>query len=644
MKDRKFSNCRGIYFNNEESDNKEPSDESNNNGEKDKEKNIPNNGTIIIINCLNNICKVNEVDDPNENNGENGISCENGKCIFIPEEIENEKGDDDTKKKNLKRYIYIGVIIIWIICIFLNFIFIFACGGISCANCKCSCYVFYTFFIAIIFSPFFMVYFLFFVCCSKCDCCCSKCDCCSPSSLVFFNNKSDANTQNNIPSEKGPVYLSKNKRIPSEIIKLKNDNQTEIDEEEREIKIEKKKIYIQKHSSPCDIELVDGDYYLINNEEVKIILMLYHSLKLISKSISIYTFNIAQFNLIKKKLENELLYINVVLLNEDCTNFIYSEYIIISFIESKISKESRKKYPSFETKLNSRKFYTDEFANNILNEYTGKYLYLICNDDYLKKSNISLNESISSSESNITNSVKAHEIQVPVVNRKYVTNEYNICFIIDNTGSMDQWINIIKDICHNFFVEITQKFSEYKFYFGCVLYADEPSTKKDKNYPINFTQDEKKFKSELANIQLQSGGDEAEDWVGGFKVALEDLTWGNGTKLIFHIADAPQHGKHFNTDKKGDDFLNDENDKYGKDLIQLIKKCSERNIKITGISINNVCSFKVFKEEYEKVDGPKYEIIDIKGEELKKGSDYMNKKMFNIIENCINQNKAENFI
>ena len=32
----------------------------------------------------------------------------------------------------------------------------------------------------------------------------------------------------------------------------------------------KKKIYIQKHSSPCDIELVDGDYYLINNEEVKI--------------------------------------------------------------------------------------------------------------------------------------------------------------------------------------------------------------------------------------------------------------------------------------------------------------------------------------------------------------------------------------
>ena len=97
-------------------------------------------------------------------------------------------------------------------------------------------------------------------------------------------------------------------------------------------------------------------------------------------------------------------------------------------------------------------------------------------------------------------------------------------------------------------------------------------------------------------------------------MALEDLTWGNGTKLIFHIADAPQHGKHFNTDKKGDDFLNDENDKYGKDLIQLIKKCSERNIKITGISINNVCSFKVFNEEYEKVDGPKYEIIRSRNE------------------------------
>ena len=231
-----------------------------------------------------------------------------------------------------------------------------------------------------------------------------------------------------------------------------------------------------------------------------------------------------------------------------------------------------------------------------------------------------------------------------MINRKYVTNEYNICFIIDNTGSMSHLIESIKEICHNFFVKITKKYSEYKFYFGCVLYADKPSIETDENFIINFTQNENEFKSQLNKINLQNGEDIAEDWVSGFKLALEDLNWGNGTKLIFHIADAPAHGKHFNIKKKDDLFLKDENDVHGKNLLNLIKKCSERNIKISGISVNDIGSFDVFQKEYEKVKGPKYEIIKMNGNELNKGKDYINKKMLDIIENSINQNKAENFI
>ena len=209
---------------------------------------------------------------------------------------------------------------------------------------------------------------------------------------------------------------------------------------------------------------------------------------------------------------------------------------------------------------------------------------------------------------------------------------------------MESWIKIIKDICNNFFVEITKKYSEYIFYFGCVLYADSPSKSTDKNFSISFTQDKDEFKSKLEAIGLQDGGDCAEDWVSGFRIALEELNWGNGTKLIFHIADSPQHGKLFNTDKKNDDFLDNDYDIHGKNLLELIKKCSERNIKITGISINKVCSFKVFQREYEKVKGPKYEIIEVNGTELTNGNDYMNKKMFNIIEKSINENRAEKFI
>ena len=261
---------------------------------------------------------------------------------------------------------------------------------------------------------------------------------------------------------------------------------------------------------------------------------------------------------------------NIILLDEECTNFVYSDYTIISYIDSEISEKSKKQYPKIKTKLNSRKFYSEEFTNNILNNYTGKGLYLVCNVEYLSKSNDDLDESIKSSITQAPIGNIAREIQVPIINRKYVSNEYNICFIIDNTGSMGNWINIIKEICHNLFVEITKKFSKYEFYFACALYGDKPSISSDQNFKISFTKDENEFKSKLEEIELQNGDDVAEDWVSGFKIALDDLNWGNGTKLIFHIADAPQHGKHFNTDKKDDKFLKDVNDVHGQNLLQLI--------------------------------------------------------------------------
>ena len=143
-----------------------------------------------------------------------------------------------------------------------------------------------------------------------------------------------------------------------------------------EKKKEKEKI-IQTHSGFCDIEVIDDEYYLVNKKEAEIILMISGSLKhmSISNSVFIYTFNKAQVKLIKKTLGKELSGIDVILLNEECTNFVYSEYIIISYIGSKISDESRKKYPGVKPRLNSVKFYTEEFTNNILKNYTGKILF-----------------------------------------------------------------------------------------------------------------------------------------------------------------------------------------------------------------------------------------------------------------------------
>ena len=198
-----------------------------------------------------------------------------------------------------------------------------------------------------------------------------------------------------------------------------------------------------------------------------------------------------------------------------------------------------------------------------MKNYTKNKLYLVCNYDYLEKeieiiNDNAINNSLENSESNdnlivtenkiIPFAKVSNELIVSKINRDYVSNEYNVCFIIDNTGSMNIWINIIKNICSNLFTEIVKKYDQYIFSFGCVLYGDKPSVHTDQNFAINFTKNVIEFKNQLEEKKSQEGDDCAEDWVSGFKIALEDLNWGNGTKLIFHIADAPTHGKTFNID------------------------------------------------------------------------------------------------
>ena len=155
-------------------------------------------------------------------------------------------------------------------------------------------------FFAIIFAPFFLIYILICFCCE----------------IKWYESKSVSNKNNSINSNNNisndinknginPVSNNNNIRSNSEIITLKELKNEPDREYEKELEKEKKKIIIQKHSGFCDIIEFKGYYYLINNEEVKLVFLLYQSLKLVSKSISIYTFNIAQLDLIKKNLKKE---------------------------------------------------------------------------------------------------------------------------------------------------------------------------------------------------------------------------------------------------------------------------------------------------------------------------------------------------
>jgi hypothetical protein len=65
-------------------------------------------------------------------------------------------------------------------------------------------------------------------------------------------------------------------------------------------------------------------------------------------------------------------------------------------------------------------------------------------------------------------------------------------------------------------------------------------------YIKNFTEDIEDLKKYINSVTLFAGGDAPEDVVGGMRKLL-DQSWTNGSsKQVFHIFDAPCHGKKYN--------------------------------------------------------------------------------------------------
>lgn len=75
-------------------------------------------------------------------------------------------------------------------------------------------------------------------------------------------------------------------------------------------------------------------------------------------------------------------------------------------------------------------------------------------------------------------------------------------------------------------------------------------------------------------------------------MALDNISWRNGTRLIIHIEDAPAHGNEWCEE----DNHNEENSK----LYPMVQKCVDKNIKIIVFQIGSYPKpfFTKFEKEY----------------------------------------------
>lgn len=171
----------------------------------------------------------------------------------------------------------------------------------------------------------------------------------------------------------------------------------------------------------------------------------------------------------------------------------------------------------------------------------------------------------------------------------------DIIYLIDSTGSMGAETKKASKLIIENSIDLNKKYLYYDFQFGIVFYNDPIDCQKDKNDFFQLGRDIDGIKKFCDNWANQSGGDDAEDWVGGYDIALNKILWRNGKKIIVHICDAPAHGKKYSKNS-GD---NHKEKKFEKQLDNLIIKCAKNNIEIVGLYKKD--SAKFCFEECQKI-------------------------------------------
>lgn len=177
----------------------------------------------------------------------------------------------------------------------------------------------------------------------------------------------------------------------------------------------------------------------------------------------------------------------------------------------------------------------------------------------------------------------------------------DICFLLDITGSMGSYIQMMGKCLNDLVFYFSSTFAPKKVYMSFVGYRDFGDN--DQFVIEDFANIDMKnvLKSSIyqriKNIKVFGGGDFPEDIRGAIKHALK-LKWRSMNKFVVLIADAPTHGKRYC--ENGDDYPEE-------DIQDAIEELMKRKIGFIGVE---------FAKETDKMYKELTEIYKHKGMEI----------------------------
>ena len=189
----------------------------------------------------------------------------------------------------------------------------------------------------------------------------------------------------------------------------------------------------------------------------------------------------------------------------------------------------------------------------------------------------------------------------------------DLCFMVDCTGSMDRYIAEVKGKIQDLVEDIRRKFTSLKLFISFVGYRDHSDGANRITF-LDFSQSVPIFKEFVENVRVGGGGDEPEDVFGGIEQVC-NLTWSRPTRILFHVGDAPCHGRRFHNDAY-DEFP--DGDPRGLKIEDLLRKVKQLGLIYYFARLNNTTD-KMIAEFAAVMGGPD----QIDTFELKDASDLM---------------------
>ncbi|KAI1707811.1 alpha-kinase family domain-containing protein [Ditylenchus destructor] len=194
-----------------------------------------------------------------------------------------------------------------------------------------------------------------------------------------------------------------------------------------------------------------------------------------------------------------------------------------------------------------------------------------------------------------------------------------LCFLVDVTGSMATYIDGVRDSIFKIVEKLTEKHVTFaghstaiakKVSLAFVGYRDFGDANQFELLP--FTESAEDFRQFCGKVVAVGGGDHPEDVFGGLKKAISDLSWSDismCTKVIFHIADHPCHGKIYQASNcpYPDDYPN--GDPYGRTAENLFDCLREKGIQYHFGKITSYTDKMI--EVFSEAMGSEISVFDI---------------------------------